>query len=141
MFDRYSERAKRVIFFARYETSEFGSPVIDTEHLLLGILRESQDLLVSVAGPAAVETVKERIGQQSPIRDKIPTSVDLPFSDASKSALLFAAEEADRLKKQTISPRHILLGLLRLENCLAQKILEGLGVTLEAVRHNADRFD
>jgi len=110
MFERYSDKARRVIFFARYEASEFGSPIIDTEHLLLGILRESQDLLLSVASSTAVSTIRDRIRQQVPIRDKIPTSVDLPFSESAKNSLNWATEEADQLGNRTITPLHILLG-------------------------------
>jgi ATP-dependent Clp protease ATP-binding subunit ClpC len=131
MFERYSDKARRVIFFARYEASEFGSPIIDTEHLLLGILRESQDLLLSVASSTAVSTIRDRIRQQVPIRDKIPTSVDLPFSESAKNSLNGAAEAADQLSNRTITPLHILLGLLRKQNCLAQKILAELGITSE----------
>lgn len=51
MFERYTEKARRVIFFARYEASQYGSPVIDTEHLLLGLLREDAALMHRYAGP------------------------------------------------------------------------------------------
>ncbi len=112
-FDRYSDKARRVIFFARYEASEFGSPAIDTEHLLLGILREFQDLLLAVAPSAEAETIREQIRLQAPTRDKIPTSVDLPFSESAKGVLNSASEEADRLGSRTISTHHLLLGLLR----------------------------
>jgi len=137
MFERYSEKARRVIFFARYEASQFGSPAIDTEHLLLGILRESQDLLLSVSPSAVAETIRERIRLQAPSGGRIPTSVDLPFSESAKGALNSATEEADRLGSKTISAQHILLGLLREENCLAQRILAELGVTLETARQIA----
>ncbi len=60
MFERYSDKARRVIFFARYEASQSGTPAIDTEHLLLGILRESRDLLLSVASPAMVPSINRR---------------------------------------------------------------------------------
>ncbi len=134
MFERYSNKARRVIFFARYEASQFGSPVLDTEHLLLGILRESRDLLLSVASPAMVETIRERVLQYVPIHDKIPTSVDLPFSDSAEAALHAATEEADRLASHRICTQHILLGLLHEENCLAHRILSEMGVRLEAAR-------
>jgi len=137
MFERYSDKARRVIFFARYEASLSGSPVIDSEHLLLGILRESHDLLVAVTPSAQADAIRERVGQQAPIRDKIPTSIDLPFSDSGKGALNAAAEEADMLDSRAISAEHILLGLLRMENCLAQRILAELGVTLDAAREIA----
>jgi ATP-dependent Clp protease ATP-binding subunit ClpA len=137
MFERYSEKARRVIFFARYEASQFGSSGIETEHLLLGILRESRDLLLSVAPAAEVETIGEQIRAQVSSRGKIPTSVELPFRESSRRALTYACEEADRLESKTISVLHILLGLLREEACLAQRILVGMGVTLDAARRRA----
>lgn len=139
MFERFSEKARRVIFFARFEASEFGSPAIDTEHLLLGILRESKDLLLRlVAEPAVIKTIRERIRQLFPIRDKIATSVDLPLGEAAQNALRSAVEEADQLNERTISPEHILIGLLRQEDSPAHVILADLGVTLESARHRAD---
>ncbi len=128
MFERYSDKARRVIFFARYEASQFGSPAIDTEHLLLGILRESKDLLRTVAGPGAVETIRERIEKLLPIHDKISTSVDLPFTEAAKHVLNAALEEADQLGNRSIEPVHLLIGLLREENCLSQRVLGEIGV-------------
>ena len=137
MFERYSEKARRVIFFARYEASKFGSPAIDTEHLLLGLLRESKDLLLSLAPSADAETIREQIRLRVSVRGEVPTSVELPFSESSKGVLNFAIEEADRLGSKTISVQHLLLGLMREENCLAQRILAELGVTLEAARQTA----
>jgi ATP-dependent Clp protease ATP-binding subunit ClpC len=131
MFDRFSEKARRVIFFARQEAGEFGSPTIDTEHLLLGILRESPNLLGFVALSTAVQTVSDHIRQQCSVRDKIPTNVDLLFSETAKNVLHSSVDEADRLGVPTILLEHVLNGLLREENSLAQKVLAELGVTLE----------
>ncbi len=139
MFERYSDKARRVIFFARYEASQFGSPAIDAEHLLLGILRESPDLLRSVAGSDAVERIRERMEKQLPIREKISTSVDLPFTEAAKHVLNSALEEADQLGNRSIEPVHLLVGLLRENNCFPQGVLGDLGVTLESVRHREER--
>jgi ATP-dependent Clp protease ATP-binding subunit ClpC len=138
MFERYTEKARRVVFFARSEASQFGSPFIDTECLLLGIVRESADMITSVAGPNAIETIKDRIRQQHPIGNKFSTSVDLPFSEEAKQVLISAQEEADQLKSRVITSKHILIGLLREENCLAQRILSQLGATIEGTRHYQD---
>ena len=139
MFERYTEMARRVVFFARFEASQFGTPHIDPEHILLGILRESPDLLRSVAGPDAIETIRDRVRQQHPIREKIAESVDLPFSEEAKHVLNYALDEADQLKSRAITSKHILIGLLREENCPAQKILSELGVTSGTVRHYQER--
>jgi ATP-dependent Clp protease ATP-binding subunit ClpC len=139
MFERYSQKARRVIFFARYEASEFGSPALDAEHLLLGILHESQDLLHSVAGQHAIESIREQIRLQFPVRDKISTSIDLPFSKTAKHVLNSAVEEADQQGNPAITPEHILRGLLREENCPARAILVKQGVTLESISHHEER--
>lgn len=133
MFERFTEKARRAIFFARYEASQFGTPQIDTEHLLLGILQADHELLPSLVGPGVNETIKNRIRQQGPTGHQIPTSVDLPFSEPSTRVLKFAEEEADQLKSHAITHRHILIGLLREEGCLAQTILADLGITRKAI--------
>ena len=85
MFERYTEKARRVIFFARYEASQFGSPYIETEHLLLGLLREDKALTNRfLRSHASVESIRKQIEGHTTIREKVSTSVDLPLSnDAS----------------------------------------------------------
>jgi ATP-dependent Clp protease ATP-binding subunit ClpC len=122
-----------VIFFGRYEASNYGSPVIDTEHLLLGLLRE--DARVTTMLPAGTpEAIRAQIDARTEIRQKIPTSVDLPLSNASKRALAYGAEEAERLNHRHIGTERLFLGPLREQNCLAAKLLEPFGVKLEQLR-------
>src|ERR1035441_620625 len=81
MFERYTEKARRVIFFARYEASQFGSPYIETEHLLLGLLREDKALANRfLRSHAAVESIRKQIEGHTTIREKVSTSVDLPLA-------------------------------------------------------------
>jgi ATP-dependent Clp protease ATP-binding subunit ClpC len=71
MFERYTEKARRVIFFARYEASEFGSPWIETEHLLLGFFREDKALVSSFFPVSAnVEAIRQKIEQHTTKRKK-----------------------------------------------------------------------
>ena len=80
MFERYTEKARRVIFFARYEASQFGSPYIETEHLLLGLLREDKALTNRfLRSHASVESIRKQIEGRTTIREKVSTSVDLPL--------------------------------------------------------------
>src|SRR5215471_3676793 len=82
MFERYTEKARRVIFFARYEASQFGSPYIETEHLLLGLLREDKALTNRfLRSHASVESIRKQIEGHTTIREKVSTSVDLPLSN------------------------------------------------------------
>ncbi len=72
MFERYTEKARRVIFFARYEASQFGSPYIETEHLLLGLLREDKALTNRfLRSHASVESIRKQIEGHTTIREKV----------------------------------------------------------------------
>jgi ATP-dependent Clp protease ATP-binding subunit ClpC len=140
MFERYTEKARRVIFFARYEASQFGSPYIETEHLLLGLLREDKTLTNRfLRSHASVESIRKQIEGHTTIREKVSTSVDLPLSNECKRVLAYAAEEAERLSHKHIGTEHLLLGLLREEKCFAAEILTERGLRLPAVREELQR--
>src|SRR5712672_727283 len=140
MFERYTEKARRVIFFARYEASQFGSPYIETEHLLLGLLREDKALTNKfLRSHASVESIRKQIEGHTTIREKVSTSVDLPLSNECKRVLAFAAEEAERLSHKHIGTEHLLLGLLREEKCFAAEILHERGLRLSAIREELAR--
>ena len=132
MFERYTEKARRVIFFARYEASMFGSPCIETEHLLLGLLRESPALSSVIPSMAAISAIREEIERRTTPREKTPTSVDLPLSDESQRVLACAAEEAERFKHKHIGSEHLLLGLLREKGSLAAQLLSSRGLPLDS---------
>ena len=138
MFERYTEKARRVIFFARYEASQYGSPYIESEHLLLGILREDKALTNRfLRNDASVESIRKQIDARTVIREKVSTSVDLPLSNDGKRILAYAAEEAERLAHKHIGTEHLLLGILREEKTFAAQILAERGVELAQVRADA----
>lgn len=140
MFERYTEKARRIIFFARYEASQFGSPYIETEHLLLGLLREDKALTNRfLCNQGQVESVRKQIEDHTAVREKVPTSVDLPLSNESKRVLAYAAEEAEHLSHKHIGTEHLLLGLLREENSFAAQILNEHGIRLSALREEFGR--
>src|ERR1700748_1926644 len=140
MFERYTEKARRVIFFARYEASQFGSPYIETEHLLLGLLREDKALTNRfLRSHASVESIRKQIEAHTTIREKVSTSVDLPLSNECKRVLAYAAEEAERLSHKHIGTEQLLLGLLREEKCFAAEILQERGLRLPAIREELQR--
>ncbi|HEY2169438.1 MAG TPA: Clp protease N-terminal domain-containing protein [Candidatus Angelobacter sp.] len=138
MFEKYTEKARRVIFFARYEASQFGSPRIETEHLLLGLLREDKNLAHRFL-PAKTEDIYRTIEAATVKGEKVSTSVDLPVSEEAKRVLIYAAEEAERLFHKHIGTEHLLLGLLRKEKCFAARILNEHGVRLSSVREELAR--
>jgi hypothetical protein len=134
MFERYTEKARRTIFFARYEASQFGSPYIETEHLLLGLLHENKVLSVRFLKERDGESLRREIEARAPVRDKVSTSVDLPLTNETKRVLMLAADEADRLQHRHIGTEHLFLGLLAEKDCLAANLLRERGVTLESAR-------
>ncbi|MGA3133147.1 MAG: Clp protease N-terminal domain-containing protein [Terracidiphilus sp.] len=140
MFERYTEKARRVIFFGRYEASQLGSPYIETEHLLLGLLREDIALTNRfLHSHASVESIRKQIDEHTAPREKVATSVNLPFSNESKRVLAYSAEEAEKLGHKHIGTEHLLLGLLREEKCFATKILEERGLKLDQTRDELAR--
>jgi ATP-dependent Clp protease ATP-binding subunit ClpC len=138
MFERYTERARRVLFFARYEASQLGSISIETEHLLLGLIREGKGLTSRLFSKShlSMESIRKEIEGRALYRDKVSTSVDIPLSPDSKRVLGYASEEAERMLHNYIGTEHILLGLLREEKSVAATILAEKGMRLSAVRED-----
>ncbi|MHB8484162.1 MAG: Clp protease N-terminal domain-containing protein [Candidatus Acidiferrales bacterium] len=142
MFQRYTQKARRVIFFARYEASQYGSPCIDTEHILLGLLREDvalmREALVSgsVNLAAQVRAEFEKVVKRG---KAIPTSVEMPLTTDSENLLKFATEEADRLGHRDVGTEHLLLGILRLQDSLAARLLMAKGANPAAIRERVSK--
>src|SRR5438034_1298010 len=138
MFERYTERARRVLFFARYEASQLGSISIETEHLLLGLIREGKGLSSRIFARShlALENIRKELEGRTVFREKVSTSVEIPFSAETKRVLQFAAEEADRLLHNYIGTEHLLLGILREERSVAATILMEKGMRLNTVRED-----
>ncbi len=138
MFERYTERARRVLFFARYEASQLGSISIETEHLLLGLIREGKGLTSRIFARShlSLENIRKEIEGRTVFREKVSTSVEIPFSAETKRVLQFAAEEADRLLHNYIGTEHLLLGILREERSVAASILVEKGMRLNTVRED-----
>ena len=138
MFERYTERARRVIFFSRYEASQFGSPYIESEHLLLGFIRESKALSSKIFGAEfSVDEIRKEIENHTTVLKKTPTSVDLPLTSECRRILHYAADEADRLGHKHIGTEHLFVGILLEKDCYASQLLTARGISLETVRANA----
>jgi hypothetical protein len=135
MFERYTERARRVIFFARYEASMYGSTSIETEHFLMGLFREDKNMANRfLRTPGSVESIRSEIEARITVREKISTSIDLPLTDECKRILAYAAEEAESLHHSHIGTEHLLLGILREERCMAAQILHERGLRISAIQ-------
>lgn len=136
MFERYTEGARRTIFFARYEASQIGSAYIETEHILLGLLREDSSLFRRLLPDVEYELIHKDVITHTRLEGgkKLAPSTDLPLSNESKRVLAFGAEEAERLAHRHIGTEHLLLGLLREEKQPAAKLLQDRGARLSKLR-------
>lgn len=140
MFERFTEKARRVVFFARYEASQYGSPRIEGEHLLLGLIREDPALLRRFEGtPTIGEDLRGEIERQISRRKPFSTSIELPLSDECKKALTFAAKEADRLGQPHVETAHLLLGLIRVDGSVVSALLTARGLKAEIIREQLAR--
>lgn len=136
MFERYTERARRTLYFTRWEAGHRGSPSIETEHVLLGLIREGDDLTSRIFEHShlSLESVRNEIDARAIVHDKVSNTVEIPFSEETIRVLQFAADEADRLGHNHIGTEHLLLGLLSEPDSVAGTLLAARGVTLEGVR-------
>jgi ATP-dependent Clp protease ATP-binding subunit ClpC len=133
MFERYDEPARRTLFFARFEASKLGVRSIETEHLLLGLIREPRGHAAGLLGPLPLADIRKDL-ESNRTDEKIPTSVEIPFSAQTKRVLQYACEEADGLTHRHIGPEHLLLGLMREADSVAATTLARYGMQLDSAR-------
>lgn len=130
-FERYTENARRVIFFARSEAIWLSSLYIEPEHLLLSLLRENRAVVVRfLESEKAIESIQNEIANQATARERDATAKDLPWSMAADRALSRAEAEAESLGHKHVDSEHILVGLTEhllsgsaREESLAEKLL------------------
>lgn len=133
MFERYTTRARRTIFVARYEAAQLGATEIDTPHLLLGLIRESHHLLRYFPLLDNIEILRNDVLAVCTSRETNP-SPDIPLSLAAKRTLTYAAEESESLGHQNVGTEHLFLGLLREPDTAAGKICSKYGAELGKAR-------
>src|SRR5678816_1866466 len=136
MFEKYNEKARRALFFARYEASKLGSRVIETEHILLGILHEGEDTVSELFRRLHVkpDEFRREIEGERVFVERISSTAELPLSEESKKVLAYAAHEAETMLHQTVGSEHLLLGILRVESSTAARILTAKGLNVYGVR-------
>jgi len=142
MFERYTERARRVIFFARYEALQYGSQVISPEHILMGLMREDKTISARYfpfRNTLTVDLIRREVEERIVMRERIPQSAELHLATETKRILAFAAEESQRLQNRHIGPEHLFLGLVREERSVAAEILYQYGLRLQDVRDEIGR--
>jgi heme-degrading monooxygenase HmoA len=136
MFERYTESARRVLFFSRYQAAKLGSLTIRAEHVLLGVLRDAPTAVERFTRTeAAAETLRQSLDSIAGTpRERASTSVEIPFSNDTKLALSRSALEADQLGNHVIAPEHLVLGVLVASSEAAARALSDAGVEPDAIR-------
>src|SRR5437016_2436021 len=127
MFERFTDRARRCIYFARESVSNYGSMTLETEHLLLGVLREDANVIGRFPSSKTNEDIRAEVQKGIVAKPKIPIHVDIPLSKESERILAYAMEEAEMLGHHTVGVAHLLLGIVREEDGKAGQILRSAG--------------
>ena len=140
-FEKFSERARRVLSLAQEEAQRFNHNYIGTEHMLLGLVRETEGVAAQVLSNLNVELVKVRSAVEFIIgRGKRPIPGDIGLTPRAKKVIELAVDEARRLNQSYIGTEHLLIGLMREGEGVAAGVLESLGVSLEKVREETTRI-
>ncbi len=137
MFNRFTERARKVIILAKEEPRRFNHDYIGTEHILLGLIREGEGVAANVLQKIGVSLENIRLEVEKLVQPGPTTQIigDIPFTPRAKKALELAAEEARSLGHNYIGTEHLLLGLIREGEGIASQVLLNLGMDLNTVRN------
>jgi uncharacterized protein (TIGR02246 family) len=137
VFERYTEKARRAIFFARYEASQYGTSAIEAEHILLGILREDKPIARFLRrGDGRLEEIRRKIEDRCSAKrgKRISTSVDLPLSQDFRRIVKNAAEVADHLAHRHIGTEHLFLALAAEQSSWTAGLLRDAGIQAADLR-------
>src|SRR5665213_3493328 len=137
MFNRFTERARKVIVYAKEEAKRFNHDYIGTEHLLLGLIREGEGVAAAVLQKLGLDLETIRLEVEKLVQAGPATQVvgDIPFTPRSKKALELSAEEARALGHNYIGTEHLLLGLVKEGEGMAYRVLLNLGLDLGKLRN------
>ena len=140
-FEKFSERARRVLSLAQEEAQRFNHNYIGTEHILLGLVRETEGVAARVLSGLGVDLTKVRSAVEFIIgRGEKPPQGEIGLTPRAKKVVELAVDEARRMNHTYIGTEHLLIGLLREGEGVAAGVLESLGVTLEKVRAETHRI-
>ena len=141
-FEKFSERARRVLSLAQEEAQRFNHNYIGTEHILLGLVRETDGVAARVLTNLSVELSKVRSAVEFIIGrgERRPAPGEIGLTPRAKKVIELAVDEARRLNHHYIGTEHLLIGLMREGEGVAAGVLESLGVSLEKVRTETNRI-
>ncbi len=137
MFNKFTERARKVILLAKEEAKRFNHDYIGTEHILLGLIREGEGVAAAVLQKLGLSPEKIRLEVEKLVQSGPSTMVsgDIPFTPKAKKVIELAMEEARSLGHNYIGTEHLLLGLIREGEGVASQVLMNLGLDLNRVRN------
>ena len=131
-FEKFSERARRVLSLAQEEAQRFNHNYIGTEHILLGLVRETDGTAAKVLASLAIELGKVRSAVEFIIgKGETTSGGEIGLTPRAKKVIELAVDEARRLNHHYIGTEHLLIGLMREGDGVAAGVLESLGVTLD----------
>ena len=140
-FEKFSERARRVLSLAQEEAQRFNHTYIGTEHILLGLVRETDGVAAKVLSNLGVELNKVRSAVEFIIgRGERTTTGEIGLTPRAKKVIELAVDEARRLQHNYIGTEHLLIGLMREGEGVPAGVLESLGVTLDKIRAETSRI-
>ena len=136
MFERYTDKARRVLFFARYEANHHGAAVITSEHLLLGLLREGERTSVMILEQMgiSIRDLKTRLSTGQVLEKSPLPSTEIPLSEEVKRILHWSVQESVALNHKHVGVEHILLGILRDDHASASQILADMGADIYSAK-------
>ena len=140
-FEKFSERARRVLSLAQEEAQRFNHTYIGTEHILLGLVRETDGVAAKVLTNLGVELPKVRSAVEFIIgRGERASTGEIGLTPRAKKVIELAVDEARRLNHTYIGTEHLLIGLMREGEGVPAGVLESLGVTLDKIRAETSRI-
>ena len=139
MFDRFTDRAKKVMNLARQEAQRFNHEYLGTEHLLLGIVREGTGTAISVLKNLefSQKQLEAELVARMPPTENVLTLGEIPFSPQAKKVLELSVEEARLLGQNYIGTEHLLLGLVKEDSGIAAQVLKSFGLSLTMLRSSS----
>ena len=142
MFDRFTDRSRKVMSFSRQNAERLNHDYIGTEHMLLGLVEEGSGVAANVLENLDIDLVKVRLEVEHLVKPgtDVLTMGQLPFTPRAKKVLEFAIDEAREMEHNYVGTEHLLLGLLREQDGLAAQVLMNLGLKLEDVRNEVMEF-
>lgn len=137
MFNRFTERARRVIILAKEEALRLNHDRIGTEHCLLALIRQGEGVAATVLLRLGIsfDSIRFEIGKRVQLGDSGTATMDVPFTSCAKNMLTFADDEARLSGLNYIGTEHLLLGIMREEEGIAAQVLMNLGLDMTAIKN------